>query len=232
MVAIAMGWRRLLFANWPVAPETIRPHLPEDLAVDTHDGDAWLSVVPFTNVSVRPRWLPASVGVPLPELNLRTYVTHGERAGVYFFSLDADGLGSVLAARLLHGLPYYNADITMDATAERVAFESRRRHPGARATHFAATYGRDGDRIDHAAGDLPHFLTERYRLFTETTDGSIHEVPVEHPRWSLYPAHADIAVNSLFRANGFDPPAGEPVCYYSPGVDVVAGRGRHSEGSQ
>jgi len=231
VVALAMGWRHLLFANWPVAPETVQPHLPDALAVDTHEGDAWLSVVPFTNVAVRPRGLPAAMGVALPELNLRTYVTYEGRPGVYFFSLDADGLLSVAAARLLHGLPYYNAAVDIDAGSDRVVFESRRRHPGARAAHVAATYGRDGARIDHAPGDLPHFLTERYRLFAEGTDGSTREVPVEHPRWPLYPAHAEFAANTLFRANGFDRPAGEPVCYYSPGVDVVAGHGRDAEGS-
>ncbi|MFB6119553.1 MAG: YqjF family protein [Halobacteriaceae archaeon] len=221
-----MGWRHLLFANWPVAPETLAPHLPPDLDPDLHDGDAWLSVVPYTNVAVRPRGLPAAAGVRLPELNLRTYVTHGDDAGVYFLSLDADGVLSVALARLLHGLPYYNADAALDASGDAVAFESRRRHPGARAAQFAAAYGRDGPEIDHEPGDVAHFLTERYRLFTETTDGSIHEVPVDHPRWSLYPAHVELASNTLFGANGLDAPAGDPLCYYSPGVDVVAKRGR------
>ena len=37
-------------------------HLPEDLDPDTYDGSAWLSVVPFTNVAVRPRWFPERLG--------------------------------------------------------------------------------------------------------------------------------------------------------------------------
>ncbi|MFT4891473.1 MAG: hypothetical protein ACI9YT_002405 [Halobacteriales archaeon] len=80
---VEMGWRHVQFANWPVGPAVVAAHLPDWLTVDTCDGDAWLSVVPFTNVAVRPTGLPASLGFALPELNLRTYVIHDDRPGVY-----------------------------------------------------------------------------------------------------------------------------------------------------
>lgn len=48
--SIHMGWRRVLFANWPVDPEVVQPHVPDALTLDTVGGEAWLSVVPFTNV--------------------------------------------------------------------------------------------------------------------------------------------------------------------------------------
>ncbi|PSP68804.1 hypothetical protein BRC79_05335, partial [Halobacteriales archaeon QH_8_67_27] len=73
---VSMGWRHLLFANWPVDPDVVDAHIPDRLTVDTYDGRAWLSVVPFTNVEVRPTGLPAWTGLNLPELNLRTYVTY------------------------------------------------------------------------------------------------------------------------------------------------------------
>jgi hypothetical protein len=54
VVPLEMGWRHLLFENWPVEPELMDAHLPASLSADTHDGSAWLSVIPFTNVAVRP----------------------------------------------------------------------------------------------------------------------------------------------------------------------------------
>ena len=48
--ALHMGWRHVLFANWPVDPDLLDVYLPSAFSVDTYDGDAWLSVVPFTNV--------------------------------------------------------------------------------------------------------------------------------------------------------------------------------------
>ena len=144
---VEMGWRTVLFANWPVDPAVVDAHLPDRLTVDTYEGDAWLSVVPFTNVAVRPKGLPASLGFALPELNLRTYVTRGENEGVYFFSLDADGLLGVAGARLFHHLPYYVADIDLAAENGAVRFTNRRKHPGARPNVFDATYEPVGERF-------------------------------------------------------------------------------------
>ena len=132
---VEMGWRHVLFANWPVEPGVVEPHLPEPLGVDTVAGRAWLSVVPFTNVAVRPKGVPASLGFRLPELNLRTYVTHDsgdgtlDSAAIYFFSLDADGIRGVTGARVFHHLPYYYADIRMETVGNRVTPRSDTR-PG------------------------------------------------------------------------------------------------------
>lgn len=226
VVSLEMGWRHLLFANWPVAPSAVAERLPAALTVDTHDGDAWLSVVPFTNVDLRPRRLPPETGFELPELNLRTYVTCDGEPGVYFFSLDADGVLGVLGARVFQHLPYYVADIDYRAAGRRVRFTSERRHPGARPAAFTATYGPTGDRFRAESGSLASFLTDRYRLYTEDQRGRVRYADIDHGPWPLFETDADIERNTLFRANGFEPPAGDPLCYYSPGLDVTASRSR------
>ena len=229
VVPLAFGWRHLLFENWRVDADLIAARVPDALTVETYDGSGWLSVVPFLNVDVRPRGLPASVGVDLPELNLRTYVTCDGEPGTYFFSLDADGLLSVLGARLTHHLPYYYASIRFERDGDRVRFSSRRRHPGARPAHLSATYGpADGtaDPVTAEPGSLVEFLTERRRLYTQSPDGTIRYTDVTHPRWPLYPAEVTFETNTLFEANRFDHPTGEPTLYYSPGVDVVTSRSK------
>ncbi|WP_435128674.1 YqjF family protein [Halobaculum sp. D14] len=243
VVPLHMGWRNVLFANWPVDPETVRPHVPEALALDTFDGDAWLSVVPFTNVDVRPDAAPPGTGLPLPELNLRTYVSDrggdgggddGDRdggdadgrPGVYFFSLDAQGILSVLGARAFHYLPYYYARISLSAADGGVEFRSRRVHPGARPVQFRATYGPTGEQFRADDGSLAEFLTERYRYYTEDTAGAIRYADIDHEPWALFDADATFETNTLFRANCFDPPESEPVHFYSPGVDVVASKSK------
>jgi uncharacterized protein YqjF (DUF2071 family) len=250
---VEMGWRHVLFANWPVDPEVVQAHLPESLTVDTHDGQAWLSVVPFTNVAVRPSGLPAWTGFRLPELNLRTYVSHeGERQrangrdasdrdtgpaddgpagdrGVYFFSLDADGIAGVTGARVFHHLPYYFASMSMEAEGSRIAFESERWHPGARPCDFDARYGPVGDRFTFEPGSLDEFLTERYRYYTETPGGELRYAQIRHRPWPLYEADVDIGANEVFETNGLATPDGEPVFRYSPGVDVTASGSRRVE---
>jgi len=244
---VDMGWRHVLFANWPVDPGVVQAHLPESLTVDTHDGRAWLSVVPFTNVAVRPHGFPEWTGFKLPELNLRTYVSHeGEREraegdagpaddgpaadrGVYFFSLDADGVLGVTGARVFHHLPYYFASMSMRAEESRIAFESERWHPGARPCDFDARYGPAGERFTFERGSLDEFLTERYRYYTETPAGDLRYAQIRHRPWPLYEASVGFRENEVFETNGFATPDSDPVFRYSPGVDVTASGSREVE---
>ena len=226
VVPLEMGWRHLLFENWPVDPELMDAHLPASLTPDCHDGNAWLSVIPFTNVAVRPKGVPRLFGVRLPEINVRTYVTRDGVPSVYFFSLDAQGLASVTGARLFHHLPYYYARIALERSDDRVRFESRRRHPGARPGCYEATYWPTGDPFDAPTEPLAEFLVERYRFYTEAPDGSLRYTDVDHDTWTLYPADATVETDTLLRADGFARPDEEPVYYYSPGLDVVASRSK------
>ncbi|WP_255194088.1 YqjF family protein [Natronobeatus ordinarius] len=225
---VAMGWRHLLFANWSLEPDVVAAHLPASLSVDTFDGRAWLSVVPFVNVDVRPRGVPALAGFPLPELNLRTYVTRDGESGVYFFSLDAAGSLGVLGARLFHHLPYYYARMRLRRRERdgRIRFTSRRRHPGERPVLFDAIYRPTGEPFTAESGSLAAFLTERYRYYTEDSRGRLRYADVDHEPWTLRDATATLEDESLFRANGFTPPEGSPVCYYSRGLEVTASRCR------
>ncbi|XVH31829.1 YqjF family protein [Haloferacaceae archaeon DSL9] len=227
VLSLEMGWRHPLFLSWPVDGAVLSAHLPDGLEPDTYDGSAWLSVVPYANVRIRPRRFPARLGLPLPELNLRTYVACDGEPGVYFFSLDAQGIASVLGARVLQHLPYYYARTSIDRRDDgTVRFESRRLHPGARPVHYAATYRPTGDVFPARTDPLAAFIVERYRLYTESPSGTIRYADIDHEPWTLYPAAVDVEENTLFRANGFEAPDGDPVCYYSPGVDAVASRSK------
>ncbi len=226
MIPLEMGWRQLLFQNWPIDPAVMDRHLPDGLEPDEYDGSAWLSIVPFTNVAVRPKGVPEPLGIRLPELNVRTYVTRDGVPSVYFFSLDAQGIASVIGARLFQHLPYYYARISLEWKDGRVRFDSRRRHPGARPARYTATYWPTGEPFSAPDDPFGSFLVERYRFYTEAQDGSIRYTDVDHEPWTLYPADAEIRTNTLLSAHGFAHPGAEPVYYYSPGVDVVASRSK------
>ncbi|MEZ0371894.1 MAG: DUF2071 domain-containing protein, partial [Candidatus Sericytochromatia bacterium] len=58
---MTQSWLDLLFAHWPVPPALLRPLLPEGLALQTWEGQAWIGVVPFRMENVTPRLVP-----PLP----------------------------------------------------------------------------------------------------------------------------------------------------------------------
>ena len=221
MPAFEMEWRDVFFASYQVDPELVAPQIPDRLDVDTFEGDAYLSVVPFVIGDIRPKGLPAAVGLTTPELNLRTYVTCDGQPGIYFFNLDAGDVFGVIGARLFNKLPYYYADMRYDPGTE-TRFRSRRRTPGARPLAFDATYGSTGDPFQPDAGTVEHFLVERYRYFTEAQDGEIYYADIEHEPWTLRTGRWEVRENELFEANGFDEPESEPVLSHSEGVTVVA----------
>src|SRR5271165_1084552 len=80
---MAQQWHDLLFAHWPVDAGKLRSHVPSGLEIDTYNGQAWLAVVPFRMEGVRLRFVPTVPGTSrFPELNVRTYVKHGDKPGV------------------------------------------------------------------------------------------------------------------------------------------------------
>jgi uncharacterized protein YqjF (DUF2071 family) len=222
MDLLRMRWDDVVFAHWPVAPETVAARLPAELAVATHDGTAWLGVVGFVMSEIRPRGAP--VGRSFPELNLRTYVTHPETDGhgIYFFSLDAADRLGVSVARRAFRLPYFDAEMRHTRAADgTMTLRSRRTHQDAPAARFDASYRPTGDAFTPTSGSLEAFLTENYRFYTRGS--TLYAGDISHPAWSIADATATIRSNTLWSANGFEAPDADPIVHYSPGIDVSAG---------
>src|SRR5436309_5532782 len=133
-------WRRLTFLHWRYPAELVQARLPEGLTVDTMDDTAWLGLIPFLMVGVRPPGVP---GMPwlsrFPETNVRTYVRGPDgKPGIWFFSLDAARLPAVLAGRVGYGLPYYWSEMSVTSTDTTTAYGCRRRWPGPEDAYCAA----------------------------------------------------------------------------------------------
>jgi uncharacterized protein YqjF (DUF2071 family) len=211
-------WNDLLFAHWPIPAADITPLLPEQLAVDTWDGSAWVGVVPFWMDQIRFRWMPRIPGANrFPELNLRTYVRdrHSNQPGVYFFSLDAGNPFAVATARMFFHLPYHWAHMKIDKGSEKdpeVTFSSERLVSRPRA-NFRARYRSLGKPC--MKGGLESFLTERYALFTTNGSGGIARVNIHHLPWPLEMAEAEFEMNDLPQAHGIRLPDTKPLLQYS-----------------
>ena len=108
-----MQWRDLLLAHWRIDANLLRPLIPPALELDLWQGEAWLGLVPFRMSGVGPAFLPG--GSSFAELNVRTYVRHRGRPGVWFFSLDAASKIGVRLARRFFYLPYFDARMTIEA---------------------------------------------------------------------------------------------------------------------
>jgi uncharacterized protein YqjF (DUF2071 family) len=212
-------WRDLAFVHWRVPPAALRPLVPDALAIDTFEGDAFVGIVPFTMQGVRPRWAPAVPGIScFHETNVRTYVHRGGAdPGVWFFSLDAANRLAVTIARTFWHLPYHHARMTLAAGDGERRYASVRRANGAM---FRATCRPRGAAQAATPGTLEHFLAERYFLYAQRRDGTLRRGQVHHTPYPLQAAELADWDESLLAAAGITRPTDPPLVHFASGVDV------------
>ena len=219
---MAQSWRDLLFAHWPVPRVELERLIPSSLAVDTFDGECWISVVPFTMTGVHPRRLPNVPGIStFPELNVRTYVRHGSKPGVFFFSLDAASVTAVAGGRLWYHLPYFLARMSTRRVDGWVEYHSKRVVRHSPSPSFDGRFRPNGPVYSAVPGSLEHWLTERYCLYSVGRNGQPMRAEVHHAPWPLQPAVLDMRVNTMVEAAGLSPAHGEPIIQFAERLDVV-----------
>jgi uncharacterized protein len=217
-------WYDLLFAHWAVAPEALRPLVPEPLELDLRDGRAWLGVTPFVVGGLRLRGAPPVPWLShFPELNVRTYVDYGERPGIYFFSLDAARRAGVAAARRAYRLPYFHAEMAARRRDSTVHYDSRRIDSAGPAAQLTADYGPSGPPLPIDSRSLERWLSERYCLYVVDGRGRPLRGEIHHPPWPLQPARATIEVNTMTLPLGIEL-GSDPLLHYSRRQDVLIWR--------
>ncbi|ELY90196.1 hypothetical protein C483_11828 [Natrialba hulunbeirensis JCM 10989] len=230
----SMTWRHGLFANWPVDPDQLRPHVPAPLELETWDGDAWLSILPFVLTNVGIRGSPAATRIAFPELNVRTYVTCRGDPGLYFLSVDLDKPLLATAIGRLTRLPVFNATMSVSGTEDGITFSSRRSDtvadlPGENGTDdepawFAATYRPNGPVTTAEPGSLEYWLTERRRFYAPASGhgrSGVLTAEIAHDPWPLQPAEMTIRENTVFDRHGLPEPSGGPICYYCDELEMT-----------
>jgi uncharacterized protein YqjF (DUF2071 family) len=222
-------WHDLLFAHWPVSVAALRALIPEHLTLDTFEGQCWVGVVPFHMSGIRRRGLPPVPGLSrFPELNVRTYVTHAGKAGVYFFSLDAANLVAVHAARTFYHLPYFHATMCSQERDGAIHYASRRRRAGA---EFLGSYRPTSEVRLLPKGSIEHWLTERYCLYT-TYRGQVYRGDIHHQPWPLQDAEADIETNTVAAAGRVFLPGTAPLLHFARRLEVLIWPLRHADSAQ
>lgn len=212
-------WNDLLFAHWPLPSAAVRSLIPPPLTLDTFDGQAWIAVTPFHITGLRPRLFPTIPGLSnFPELNVRTYVTHGGKGGVFFFSLDAASWLAVKSARTFYRLPYRFARMMTRKENGQVFYSCSRRERS--SAEFQGRYWPTSPVRQRQKGSLEHWLTERYRLCT-VSGGKVFHADIHHVPWPLQDADADIATNTMAKAAGIELPTQKPILHFAARLEVV-----------
>lgn len=212
--AAARTYEDVLFAHWRVRAAELRGHVPSTLELETHDGAAWLGVTVSRVSAQRARGL-----LPLPgsflELQVRTYVTSGERPGIWLLSVDASSRLAVEAARRALGLPSFDARMSASREGRSTAYECARSGEPGRV--FSARFRPKGHEFHPAAGSLESFLTERYCVYAIDRRGRVRRAELHHRPWALHFADAAIELASIAPVGLH----GEPLCHVAGRQDVL-----------
>jgi uncharacterized protein YqjF (DUF2071 family) len=216
-------WKELLFLHWEIDPQLIQKTLPEGLYVDTFEGKAYIGLVPFFMLNIRPTWFFSVPGISnFLEVNVRTYV-HDKNGvpGVWFYSLDANQSLAVWLARTFFKLPYYNAKMSAkwNAAKDALLYTSERKGTSQKSTF---NYVAKQDLIEASYGTLDFFLLERYILFSWNSSkkklmkGQVFHTPYQYANTEVYQWD-----DTLLRLNQFSLPNEPPLLMqYASGVDV------------
>ena len=204
-------WHNVLFAHWRVPLEPLRELVPKGIDIDLFNGQAWVSLVAFDLIKLRPHFIPSFPPVSdFIEINMRTYVIRNGKTGIYFFSLETDKAVSAWLGRLGIGLPYMKSTISH----QKGTYLSVNKKHG---FHLEVSYEPEEELIKNKS-KLDKWLTERYCLFLERF-GKIRGNDVHHFEWPLQ----KVKVTKLdlhYRFNNLVIEGEAPLYHYSKGVYV------------
>jgi uncharacterized protein len=219
---VLQSWRHITFLHWSYPPGVLEPFLPEGFRPHLWDGSAWVGLTPFLVEGARLPLLPPVPGLStFPETNVRTYVIGPDGLdALWFFTLEADSLPTVIGARAALGVPYRWAAMSVE-TGDRITYRSARRPPHPPAGHHIVV--QPGEPLAPAeVTERDHFLVGRWRACASVA-GRRSYVAVQHQPWPLHRATVHRLDEDLFADAGLPAPVGDPVVHYSPAVDARLG---------
>jgi uncharacterized protein YqjF (DUF2071 family) len=210
-------WRDVLFLHFPISADQLSARLPRRLEVDLFDGQAWLTYV-FFRLKLRPAGLPFLSGLSsLVELNVRTYVRHDGKSGIYFLRMYADNRLAIIASRLLTPLCYEWAAMT-NRRADRGNGHIECRPSALAGAALSADVEVTAPPAQPPRESLDTWLVERYRLFVEAARDEMLVAEVEHPPWLVAPIRLSAVQDSLGPSLGLSLLAAPTLAHFSPGV--------------
>ncbi|MFJ7731475.1 YqjF family protein [Lysinibacillus sp. NPDC097231] len=187
-------WQDVLFLHWPVSPNELEPHIPQEFKLDLYESNAWLSVVLFKVKGQRMRYLPPFPGIDsYLQLNVRTYVTYNGMKGIYFFNLDVTNRFIVQLATKA-SLSYRHSKIALKQRDNIFSFTSL--YHGLRSIDERLRVSYQPISSEIISSTFEKWIVERYHSWSKSKKG-ILRIDINHMPWQLQPVHINIKSNTL-----------------------------------
>lgn len=177
---LSMVWEDLMFINFSIEPNRLQKMLPKGMELDLLENKAYITIAPLTMKGFAFRNISAFFNPSFYECNLRTYVRVGDKAGVYFFSLDATSFLEVFGARALFHLNYRYRKITFSLKGGVFRFEISKSLSRKKTTVIEGKIAKERQPDE----PLTRFISDRSSYFVKNKD-HIYEGKVFHAPWKF-----------------------------------------------
>ena len=192
--SLVQEWKNLTFMHWEVDPVKLAKYIPDGLEIDLFEGRAFIGTIPFIMANVRPRMTFPIPGVStFPEINIRTYVRKGSRAGVLFLTLEAQSLITCSYATRAYGLPYRYSIANVRSQDGKYRWNACRKD-GSHEIIGECTWDEQEEVAEK--GTLEEFLFERYCLYT-IHRGNLCIAYTQHEPWKFGSGEVKLESNTL-----------------------------------
>ena len=197
------NWLNVLFIHLRVDPARLQNRMP--LKLDLFEGEAFITLVAFTQSRLRPcigGALGRIIATPLARhefFNVRTYVRLGDTRGIFFLAEWVPNRLAALIGPRMYGLPYHLGRL-------RCCNDCRRRWMSGEVAAAGRTFAyrawlQSRDVAPAQDGTRDHFFLERYVAFTHR-NGIVRRFDVEHEPWPQTRADAELLKTTLLPLSG------------------------------
>src|SRR5437762_3922444 len=188
-IFLSAKWLDLVFLNYAVEPELLRPFVPSGTALHSFDGKTYVSLVGFRFCETK---LWGKVAVPFhsefEEANLRFYVrreSDGElRRGVVFIKEIVPKPAIALTARLIYGENYISLPMNHKISISEPGIDAEYswKHNGEWSRIHVRASGAGKMPVE---GSLEQYITEHYWGYSRQKSGRTIEYRVNHIHWTV-----------------------------------------------
>jgi len=187
-------WRRLIMANYAIAPELLTDFLPAGTELDVFHGQCFVSLIGFYFQNVRLKGFGIPFHKNFEEVNLRFYVrrilpTGEARRGVVFVRELVPLHAISIVANTLYGERYAVAPMQHTWHEADGALQTGYRWKSHGRWHSMEARSGSG-LVPIDPGSVEEFITEHYWGYAKKRVGRTMEYAVQHPRWQQYPLHS------------------------------------------
>ena len=186
---LTADWRHVCLLTYACPEELLLSYCPPGTELDLYEGSAHVSLVAFDFLQTR----VLGIGWPgfrnFHEINLRFYVTNGERRGVVFIREYVPSGFVAWLARRLYNEPYLSAEMTSDVVRGEGDI-SVTHHLRRKGSDNALRVVADSASYLPADGSLEHHFKEHQWGFGTDRSGKQVIYEVRHPHWQVFPVRS------------------------------------------